>query len=112
MPRSRGSPPHSTYASCPLPRAAGNFTNLRNILLSPLPRAYEEAQSGVAVACSEGDAKLIGQGIQADALLHVAQDLKNRLEEEVVKPLKHWYHAYKNIAVSAGARRALHAVLQ
>lgn len=74
-----------------------NFSNLRGILLAPLPRAYEEAQNGVAQACSEGEPKLIGQGVQVDSLMQCSADLKNRLEEEVVKPLKHWYAAYKNI---------------
>ena len=83
----------------PLPLPAGNFNNLRTILLAPLPRAYEEAQNGVAQACSEGEPKLIGQGVQVDSLMQCAADLKNRLEEEVVKPLKHWYAAYKNIVV-------------
>ncbi len=72
--------------------------------MAPLPRAYEEAQNGVAQACSEGEPKLIGQGVQVDSLMQCSADLKNRLEEEVVKPLKHWYAAYKNIVVRRTAR--------
>ncbi len=67
-------------------------------MLAPLPRAYEEGQNG-AVPCSD-EARLIGQGVQVDGISKAAQDLKTRLEEEVIKPLRAWLMVYKTVSVS------------
>ncbi|PNH05628.1 hypothetical protein TSOC_008132 [Tetrabaena socialis] len=75
---------------------AAKFVNLKAILMSPLPRAYDEGQNG-AVPCSE-EPMLIGQGVAVDCLPQAAADLKARLEEEVIKPLRLWLTAYKVVS--------------
>lgn len=77
---------------------AGKFANMRNILASPLPRAYEEGLNG-AVPCSD-EPKLIGQGVGLDILQQAANDLRLRLDEEVIKPLRSWLVAYRSVCVS------------
>ncbi|EFJ46717.1 hypothetical protein VOLCADRAFT_105381 [Volvox carteri f. nagariensis] len=71
------------------------FTNLRNILSSPLPRAFEEGRDG-AVPCTE-EPKLIGQGVGVEILQQAANDLKARLDEDVIKPLRSWLIAYRAV---------------
>ncbi|GLI69667.1 hypothetical protein VaNZ11_014345 [Volvox africanus] len=71
------------------------FANLRNILCSPLPRAFEEGRDG-AVPCTE-EPKLIGQGVGLEVLQQAANDLKIRLDEDVIKPLRSWLIAYRSV---------------
>ncbi|GFR46221.1 hypothetical protein Agub_g7764 [Astrephomene gubernaculifera] len=73
----------------------GKFTNLRIILSSPLPRAYEEGLNG-AVPCSE-EAKLIGQGVGLEILQQASNNLWSRLDDEVIKPLRSWLVAYRTV---------------
>lgn len=72
------------------------FGNLRSIMLSPLPRVYEEGHNGVAVPC-EPEPTMIGGNVQVERLTTAAQDLKKRLETEVIQPIKQWMVAYRTI---------------
>ncbi|GLC52193.1 hypothetical protein PLESTB_000593500 [Pleodorina starrii] len=71
------------------------FLNLRHMLVSPLPRSFEEGRDG-AVPCTE-EPKMIGHGVGVDILQQSAIDLKTRLEEEVIHPLRAWHEAYRKI---------------
>ncbi|KXZ43783.1 hypothetical protein GPECTOR_80g143 [Gonium pectorale] len=73
----------------------GKFASLRNILQSPLPRAYDEDNNGTPVPCTEG--LIIGQGINTEALQQAASDLKLRIEDEVIKPLRSWLGIYRDV---------------
>jgi hypothetical protein len=77
--------------------AAGGFTNLRTIMLSPLPRVYEEGHTGEATSTEE--ATLIGPDVQVERLTSAAKDLKTRLDQEVIQPIKQWMSAYRIIQV-------------
>ncbi|PNW71418.1 hypothetical protein CHLRE_16g653450v5 [Chlamydomonas reinhardtii] len=72
------------------------FANLRAILSSPLPRTYEEGANGVVPVSEE--AKLIGQGIAVDRLQESANELRQRLDDEVIKPLRSWLMAYRTVS--------------
>lgn len=71
------------------------FTGLRNILISPLPRAYEMGQNGPVPL--EEEPRPIGQNVHIDKIVGSAQDLKRRLETEVIQPIKEWMVAYRTI---------------
>lgn len=71
------------------------FTNLRTIMLSPLPRVYEESHTGEATSTEE--ATLIGPDVQVERLTSAAKDLKGRLDQEVIQPIKQWMSAYRII---------------
>ena len=75
------------------------FTSLRNILISPLPRAYEVGQNGVPVPLEE-EPRAIGLNVDIDKVTGSAQDMKRRLETEVIQPVQEWMVAYRTIQVS------------
>lgn len=77
-----------------------SFTNIRNIMLSPLPRVYEEGHNGQAVP-SEPEATMVGGDVQVEQLTTAAQETRKRLDVEVVQPIKQWMVAYRTIAVSS-----------
>lgn len=79
--------------------AAGSFTNFRTIMLSPLPRVYEEGHNGQAVP-SEPEPCMIGGDVQVERLTTAATETKKRLEMEVIQPIKQWMVAYRTIHVS------------
>jgi hypothetical protein len=68
-------------------------------MLAPLPRVYEEGHDGHAVP-SEAEAAMIGGDVQVERLSTSAQDVKKRLDVEVLQPIKQWTVAYRTIAVS------------
>ncbi|KAI8464016.1 MAG: hypothetical protein J3K34DRAFT_441919 [Monoraphidium minutum] len=72
------------------------FTNFRAIMLSPLPRVYEEGHNGQAVP-SEPEPSMIGGDVQVERLTSAAQETKKRLEIEVLQPIKQWMVAYRTI---------------
>ncbi|GBF94371.1 TBC1 domain family member 2A [Raphidocelis subcapitata] len=72
------------------------FTNFRAIMLSPLPRVYEEGHNGAAVP-SEPEPSMIGGDVQVERLTSAAQETKKRLEIEVLQPIKQWMVAYRTI---------------
>ena len=73
------------------------FTDFRAIMLSPLPRVYEEGHNGAAVP-SEPEPTMIGGDVQVERLTSAAQEAKKRLEVEVLQPVKQWMVAYRTIA--------------
>ncbi|KIZ01499.1 hypothetical protein MNEG_6464 [Monoraphidium neglectum] len=73
------------------------FTNFRTIMLSPLPRVYEEGHNGQAVP-SEPEPSMIGGDVQVERLTSAAQETKKRLDIEVLQPIKQWMVAYRTIA--------------
>lgn len=74
-----------------------SFTNIRTIMLSPLPRVYEEGHNGQAVP-SEPEPTMVGGDVQVDQLVTAAQETKKRLDVEVLQPIKQWMVAYRTIA--------------
>jgi hypothetical protein len=66
-------------------------------MLSPLPRVYEEGHTGEATSTEE--ATLIGPDVQVERLTAAAKDLKTRLDQEVIQPIKQWTSAYRIIQV-------------
>mmetsp|Transcript_22125 Transcript_22125/g.48307 ORF Transcript_22125/g.48307 Transcript_22125/m.48307 type:complete len:388 (+) Transcript_22125:179-1342(+) len=83
----------------------GQFTNMRNILVSTLPRAYTEGVNGPEPI--EDAVRLIGQGMNADKIIAAAQELKTRLESEVLQPVKEWMAAYRRIQADMKVLEAL-----
>lgn len=74
-----------------------SFTDFRSIMLSPLPRVYEEGHNGQAVP-SEPEPSMIGGDVQVERLTSAAQETKKRLDIEVLQPIKQWMVAYRTIA--------------
>ncbi|KAF6251551.1 hypothetical protein COO60DRAFT_607628 [Scenedesmus sp. NREL 46B-D3] len=74
-----------------------SFTNIRNIMLSPLPRVYEEGHNGLAVP-SEPEPTMVGGDVQVEQLVTAAQETRKRLDVEVIQPIKQWMVAYRTIA--------------
>eukprot|EP00879_Flechtneria_rotunda_P003541 GHRR01003775.1.p1 GENE.GHRR01003775.1~~GHRR01003775.1.p1 ORF type:complete len:313 (+),score=114.22 GHRR01003775.1:394-1332(+) len=73
-----------------------SFTNIRTIMLSPLPRVYEEGHNGQAVP-SEPEPTMVGGDVQVERLTTAAQQTKKRLDIEVLQPVKQWMVAYRTI---------------
>jgi hypothetical protein len=71
---------------------------MRAIMLSPLPRVYDINPEGTAMP--QGNPVLIGLDIEPDQFSIAAADLKNRLDQEVLKPIKDWTTAYNIIKVT------------
>eukprot|EP00201_Polytomella_parva_P017152 CAMPEP_0175058940 /NCGR_PEP_ID=MMETSP0052_2-20121109/12137_1 /TAXON_ID=51329 ORGANISM="Polytomella parva, Strain SAG 63-3" /NCGR_SAMPLE_ID=MMETSP0052_2 /ASSEMBLY_ACC=CAM_ASM_000194 /LENGTH=326 /DNA_ID=CAMNT_0016324397 /DNA_START=44 /DNA_END=1020 /DNA_ORIENTATION=- len=76
-------------------QAEMNFSNLKLVLSSPLPRVFDDTGNGLVAI--EDDAKLIGHGVNIEGLSNASEDLKKRLEEEVLLPLRQWVAAYQAI---------------
>eukprot|EP00878_Enallax_costatus_P015798 GHUV01016555.1.p1 GENE.GHUV01016555.1~~GHUV01016555.1.p1 ORF type:complete len:317 (+),score=103.84 GHUV01016555.1:252-1202(+) len=74
-----------------------SFTNIRAIMLSPLPRVYEEGHNGQAVP-SEPEPTMVGGDVNVDQLVTASQETKKRLDVEVLQPIKQWMVAYRTIA--------------
>jgi hypothetical protein len=91
---------------------AASFSNIRNIMLSPLPRVYEEGHNGQAVP-SEPEPTMVGGDVQVERLTTASAETKKRLDVEVIQPIKQWMVAYRTIAVSKQrGRRASLAMMQ
>lgn len=80
-------------------------TSLRNILVSPLPRVYEEGLQGPVP--SEDEPRMIGGNVQVERISGASQELKKRLEQEVIQPLKAWLDAYRTVEVRIKELEAL-----
>ena len=70
---------------------AAQFTNMRNILLSPLPRvyAYEVGPNGQetgGVVPTDEETRPIGQNVHIDRITAACQEMKRRLKTEVLAP--------------------------
>lgn len=87
------------------PARAGCFTDFRSIMLSPLPRVYEEGHNGQAVP-SEPEPTMIGGDVQVERLTSAAAEAKKRLDVEVLQPVKQWMVAYRTILVRRPLGRA------
>lgn len=74
-----------------------------------MPRAFEEGRDG-AVPCTE-EPKLIGQGVGLEVLQHAVNELKIRLDEDVIKPLRSWLIAYRSVCVSTVRAKELGKIL-
>ncbi|KAF6254017.1 hypothetical protein COO60DRAFT_360665 [Scenedesmus sp. NREL 46B-D3] len=74
-----------------------SFGNIRNIMLSPLPRVYEEGHNGQAVP-SEAEPTMVGGDVQVERLTTASAETKKRLDVEVIQPIKQWMVAYRTIA--------------
>eukprot|EP00882_Tetradesmus_deserticola_P033821 GHRQ01038670.1.p1 GENE.GHRQ01038670.1~~GHRQ01038670.1.p1 ORF type:complete len:241 (+),score=72.66 GHRQ01038670.1:169-891(+) len=74
-----------------------SFGNIRNIMLSPLPRVYEEGHNGQAVP-SEPEPTMVGGDVQVERLTTASAETKKRLDVEVIQPIKQWMVAYRTIA--------------
>ncbi|KAI8465768.1 MAG: hypothetical protein J3K34DRAFT_77933 [Monoraphidium minutum] len=73
-----------------------SFTDFRTIMLSPLPRVYEEGHNGQAVP-SEPEPTMIGGDVQVERLTSASAETKKRLDIEVLQPIKQWMVAYRTI---------------
>lgn len=71
------------------------FKNLKVMMLSPLPRVYDVDPEGRARAV--GDEYLIGGNIDPNSISAAAVEVKQRLDLEVLKPIKDWTLAYNII---------------
>lgn len=74
-----------------------SFGNIRNIMLSPLPRVYEEGHNSQAVP-SEPEPTMVGGDVQVERLTTASAETKKRLDVEVIQPIKQWMVAYRTIA--------------
>ncbi|KAF8068224.1 hypothetical protein HT031_001910 [Scenedesmus sp. PABB004] len=74
-----------------------SFTNIRTIMLSPLPRVYEEGHNGAAVP-SEPEPTMVGGDVAVEQLVSAAVETRKRLDVEVIQPIKQWMVAYRTIA--------------
>eukprot|EP00798_Chlamydomonas_sp_ICE-L_P030029 gene30029-17923_t len=73
----------------------GQFNSLKDILLSPLPRAWDMGANGPVPL--ELQPQAIGQNVNIDKILQSADEMKKRLEAEVIQPVKEWMVAYRTI---------------
>eukprot|EP00798_Chlamydomonas_sp_ICE-L_P009746 gene9746-7621_t len=71
------------------------FLSLKNILSSPLPRAYDVGADGPVPL--EAEVKPIGMHVNLDLITDSGQEMKRRLETEVIQPVKEWMVAYRTI---------------
>lgn len=76
----------------------GHYKNLRIILLSPIPRIYDEGQNGPQPL--EEEARLLGANMDVEAIPKAAEEAKRRIATEVYEPLNEWMSAYRVICVS------------
>jgi hypothetical protein len=106
--RGAATSPHQPPAPPTAPLPAASYNNFRTIMLSPLPRVYEEGHSGQAVP-SEPEPSMIGGDVQVERLTSAAQETKKRLDVEVIQPVKAWMVAYRTIAVRVQPGLAHHA---
>jgi hypothetical protein len=67
------------------------------ILKSPLPRIYEEGREGPVP--SDDPQKLIGGDVQIDRIKESADEMGQRLENEICVPVRQWLLAYNNVQV-------------
>lgn len=97
--------PHSQYRRrpsnlVPTRLLAAQFKNLRGILLSPVPRIYDEGEHGPQPL--ESEARLLGANMDVEAIPRAAAEARARVNSEVMEPLNEWLQAYKVIQVRGG----------
>ena len=74
---------------------------MKQVLLSPLPKAFDEADNGGAKEMEAGQSIVVGAGVNCDAITAASEELKRRMKEEVVHPIGQWLAAYRTIRVRA-----------
>lgn len=77
---------------------AAQYKNLRGILLSPVPRIYDEGEHGPVA--TEDEPRILGADMDVEAIPRAAEEARRRITQEVMDPLNEWMGAYKVIAVS------------
>ncbi len=78
----------------------------KSVLLSPLPRAYDEVPAGVLPV--DRDQHLIGLNVHADGLMTASREVKERLQQEVLLPLEQWLTEYRNTKVGRCTHTHIH----
>eukprot|EP01025_Chloroclados_australasicus_P028829 TRINITY_DN2858_c0_g2_i1.p1 TRINITY_DN2858_c0_g2~~TRINITY_DN2858_c0_g2_i1.p1 ORF type:complete len:388 (-),score=54.32 TRINITY_DN2858_c0_g2_i1:759-1922(-) len=63
---------------------------------SSLPRIYEETTLGL-VNPLDPEAKQVGEGVNLDQLLVAPQELKSKLNSDVIQPLRNWLLGFEDI---------------
>jgi len=71
----------------------------RNIMLCSLPCTFDYSPTGQAVP-EDPEPQMIGQNVKLDRLASAMQTVRQRMDEEVMEPLRGWLVAFNNAVVS------------
>lgn len=84
---------------------AGQFSNLRDIMITPLPKIYDWGQTTDEPAIAREDLSVarhlqtIGKVIDYDRLAASVQGMSDQLNEQVYSPLNEWLKVFRKIQV-------------
>ncbi len=95
----------SSLPSVPTSFPAVHFKNLRGILVSPLPRIYDEGPNGVQPL--DGEARLLGANMDFELIPKAAEEARRRIQVEVLDPLHEWMGIYRQIMVRGWSTQSL-----
>jgi len=71
----------------------------RNIMLCSLPCTFDYSPTGQAVP-EDPEPQMIGQNVKLDRLASAMQTVRQRIDDEVMEPLRGWLVAFNNAVVS------------
>lgn len=93
-------PPRRPLPPCrrrPAPVIAASYTNLKLVLQAPLPRVFDTTEEGTAPL--EAEPGIVGQAVSIEGVTAAAQEMRQKLQQEVLHPLEQWLAAYRTIKV-------------
>lgn len=74
------------------------MVDTRNIMLCSLPCTFDFSPSGQAVP-EDPEPQMIGQNVKLDRFSVAMQTVRQKMEEEVMEPLRSWLEAFNNAVV-------------
>ena len=82
------------------------MVDTRNIMLCSLPCTFDFSPTGQAVP-EDPDPQMIGQNVKLDRFSVAIQIVRQKMEEEVMEPLRSWLDAFNNAVVGFHANKVL-----
>ena len=80
------------------------MVDTRNIMLCSLPCTFDFSPTGQAVP-EDPDPQMIGQNVKLDRFSVAIQIVRQKMEEEVMEPLRSWLDAFNNAVVGFHANK-------
>lgn len=82
------------------------MSETRNIMLSSLPCTFDFTPTGQAVL-QDPDPQRIGQNVKLDKFTSAMQIIRQKLDEEVMDPLRSWLEAFEKAEVKLEVSRLI-----
>lgn len=76
---------------------SGGLSTVRGVLSATLPRAYDDSPLGVQPVDKEEH--IVGTSVNIEGISAASSHMKDRLQQEVLRPIEQWLAAYHQTKV-------------